>query len=46
MANRAKFHNTKNKYKMLQLNRAADIERLDRRRACEAAKAEAKRKEA
>ena len=42
MANRAKYHNIKNKYKMLKLNKAVAEASIARRRACEAAKREAK----
>jgi hypothetical protein len=39
MANRAKFFNTKNKYKMLRLNKLRAAESRARVRASEAAKA-------
>lgn len=38
MANKAKFFNTKNKYKMLKLNKQRKAESLAMRRASEAAK--------
>lgn len=42
MANRAKYHNCKNKYKMMKLNKAAAEASTARRKVCEAAKREAK----
>lgn len=40
MANRAKYHNCKNKYKMMKLNKAAAEASVARRRASEEAKRE------
>ena len=41
MANKAKFFNTRNKYKMLKLNKQRRLDSIARRRASEEAKRDA-----